>query len=263
MSTEQDAVLETAIDAARQAGRALLDAASRDIEVIEEMPGDIKLVMDQRAEEIIVRTVLGRFPDHRILAEERGEDGGSGAVRWVIDPLDGTTNYARRLPNWCTCVAATREDEPFVGVVYDPLRDQMFWAQRGGGAFLNGEPIHVNERHAVEGSLFAYGVYHRQPASVEAWLHRAPMLTPLARSTRNVGSAGLHVAYVAAGMVDAFFEYGVFPWDVSAGTVLVREAGGKVSSWPAADGALDYVAASAGLHDALLDLEFWPWRGPG
>lgn len=258
---DQESILETAIQAAKAAGAELRAACEREIEVVREMPGDIKLAMDQRAEEIIIQTVLGRFPDHRVLSEECGVAGGSGDVQWIIDPLDGTTNYSRRLPFWCTCIAAAREGDPFVGVVHDPLRDQMFWASRGAGAYLNGHPIHVSDKSDADGCIIAFGIYHRAPQSVEAWLERTPVLTRLARSTRNIGSAGLHMAYVACGVVDAFVEYKVFPWDVAAGVVLVREAGGKVTQWPVEDGGIDIVAAPPGVHDGLLATGLWP-RSP-
>jgi myo-inositol-1(or 4)-monophosphatase len=236
----------------------LLQAASGEIEVEREMPGDIKLAMDRRAEELIVGTILGRFPDHRVLSEECGRAGGSGEVEWVIDPLDGTSNYSRRFPCWCTCVAASRHGEPFVGVVYDPTREEMFTARRGCGACLNGLPLRVSGRRVLGESILAYGIYHHAEWSVRAWERRMPVVTPLARSTRNVGSAGLHMAYVAAGRVDAFIEYGVFPWDVAAGIVLVREAGGRVSSWNVEEGALDIVAAAPGVYDALMATGLWP-----
>jgi len=255
---DYDAFLEVAVEAARRAGRELADASTREIEVIEEMPGDIKLVMDRRAEDIIIGTILDRFPDHSFMAEESGATDGAGDIEWVIDPLDGTTNYSRRIPHWCTCIAAVHGGEPVAGVVYDPLRDEMYTARQGGGAFLNGEPIRVNERDAIQGSIIAWGIYHRQAQSVEKWRVRAPKLAMLARSTRNVGSAGLHTAYVACGRVDAFVESGVFPWDVTAGIVLVREAGGRVSHWPVEGGALDIILASSGLHDALVGTGMWP-----
>ena len=258
MAESLDDMLGTAVEAARKAGVELIAASDREIEVIREEAGDIKLVMDRRAEEIIVGMILDRFPEHRILAEERGADGGQGDVEWVIDPLDGTTNYSRRIPNWCVCIGAVRDGEPVVGVVYDPLRNDLFTGRQGGGAFLNGKPLRVSDRTEIPGSVIAFGIYHRQQESIAAWLDRTRVLALQIRSMRDVGSAGLHMAYVAAGMYDAFVEYAVFPWDVTAGIVLVQEAGGKATHWPIPNGGLDIVAAAPGVHDALLATGMWP-----
>ena len=250
-------MLETAVAAARRAGKELLGAWTGKIEVLSEDANDIKLVMDQRAEEIIVDTIRCRFPEHAILSEECGAMKGAD-VQWVVDPLDGTHNYYRRIPYWCTCIGAVRDGEPIVGVVYDPVHDHLFTAEKGKGAFLNGAPVRVSERSTIRGAVVAYGIYHRDPTSVRAWLTRTRAVTPYARSVRNLGAAGLHAAYVAAGLVEAFVQYGVWPWDVTAGFALVHEAGGKVSQWPVDDGAIDVVLATPGVHDELLATGLWP-----
>lgn len=249
--------LDAAAQAARLAGKELLEAWGGDIAVLHEDENDIKLAMDRRAEEVIVGHLSGRFPGHGFLAEEGGETAGEG-VQWVVDPLDGTHNYFRRIPFWCVCIAAVADGEPVAGVVYDPVHGHLFAARKGGGAYLNGRPIRVGTKPSLSGAVVAYGIYHREEKSVAAWLRRTPYISPRARSTRNLGAGGLHTAYVAAGMVDAFAQYGVRPWDITAGIVLVREAGGVATCWPCGDGGLDVLFASPEVHEEMLRSGLWP-----
>lgn len=250
-------LLETAVQAARLAGRELLSAWSDRLEVVYEDEGDIKLEMDRRAEGIIVETIRRRFPGHALLSEECGEIGGKD-VQWVIDPLDGTHNYFRRIPCWCVSIGAVIGGDPRVGVIYDPVHERLYTGERGKGVRVNGEPVSVSERQSLSGSVLAFGCYHRDKASVDAWLRRTGWVTPRARSVRNMGAAAMHCAFVASGVVDGFVEYGVRAWDVTAGVALVLEAGGRVSQWAHRDGAIDIVAATPQVHDELLASGLWP-----
>ena len=254
-------MLGTAIRAARLAGAELLSAWRGELTVLAEDGNDVKLEMDRRAEAIVMETISEAHPDHGFLCEESGETTGEGGIVWVVDPLDGTHNYFRGLPFWCTCVGATRGSEPFLGVIYDAVHDRLFTAETGKGAFLNGEPIRVSPRESLYGSLVAYGIYHSAKDSNDAWMLRGPIITPLVRAVRNIGSAGLHCAYVASGNLDAFLQYGVSPWDVTAGFVLVREAGGAVTCNELGDGSLDVLVATPGVHAELVGLGLWERQG--
>ncbi|HRU06577.1 MAG TPA: inositol monophosphatase family protein [Candidatus Brocadiia bacterium] len=249
-------MLETAILAARRAGQELLAAWTGELEVLSEDAGDIKLAMDRRAEDIILSAIRRRFPGHAILSEERGRVQGA-EFTWVVDPLDGTHNYSRHVPYWCVCVAAYHGNEPFLGVVYDPIHNHLFSAERGKGAFLNGQPIRVNAERRLPQAVVAFGCYHKLENSVRSWMRRTQVITPAARSTRNFGAAGLHCAYAAAGWADAFVEYGVMPWDVGAGHAIVLEAGGRFISWPVEDGGLDVVMGAPLVCEDLLALGLW------
>ena len=256
--------LDIATAAARLAGEELLSAWRGELEVLAEDANDIKLAMDRRAEAVILETIRAAFPDHSFLCEESGETEGEGDTQWVIDPLDGTHNYFRRIPCWCVCVGAVRNGVPALGVIYDPVHDHMFTAEAGKGAFLNGERISVSGRESLRGSVVAYGIYHSEETSARAWLRRSRTVTPLARSLRTLGSAGLHCAYVAAGWMDAYVQYGVSPWDVTAGFALVTEAGGAASSWPVENaGGLDVALATPAVYEELMATGLWPLEDEG
>jgi myo-inositol-1(or 4)-monophosphatase len=250
--------LDAAVEVARGAGAILAAGYGRATRV--ELKGAIDLVTEfDRASEAHVVAELGRrFPGHAIHAEESGEAAGTAgaACRWVVDPLDGTTNFAHGLPFFCVSLGLEIEGVRVLGVVHDPLRDECFAARRGGGgALLNGAPIRVSGATALERALggtgFPYDVMDR-PAETLRWF--APLL-PRLRGVRRLGSAALDLAYVACGRLDLFWEAKLHPWDVAAGVVLVEEAGGRVSDFAGAPVPFDpaTIAASNGpLHAALL-----------
>lgn len=249
-------MLDVAIKAARQAGRVLLDGLTREINVIRLESHDIKLEMDREAEACIVTTLRENFPDHAILAEEGGHIGGESDFTWVIDPLDGTYNYSRRIPFWCTSIGLLRGQEKILGVVFDPTRDELFHAAKGKGAFLNGEPMGVSNVEPLQHAVVSYAFPSRGEYLPHV-LRAAERLVHTAGKLRAMGSAALHLAYVACGRMDAFFEYGIHPWDVAAGTVLVREAGGKTTLRSHPDNALDIVASNGRIHEKILEQIGW------
>jgi len=242
-------MLNVALTAAREAGAALLEGSRAAIQVDREYHHDVKLAMDKKAEGIIVGRLRAAFPDHAILSEECGRLAGAAEYEWVIDPLDGTYNFFKRIPCWATSIALRRKGEPVLGVIYDPTRDEMFHAEQGKGVFLNGAPIRCSDVSDLRKATLAVAV-----TQTEAWRERnRETMTRLAREaakTRALGSAALHIAYVACGRLDIYYEYGIWPWDVSAGMVMVREAGGKVSSRSHADGSMTVLASAAGVHEA-------------
>jgi myo-inositol-1(or 4)-monophosphatase len=245
---------ETAASAARSAGALLLEVLRKERQV--QFKGEIDLVtdVDRRSEQAIVSILLSRFPEHRILAEE-GTTGGNGSeYRWIIDPLDGTTNYTHRYPHFAVSLAVERDGELLVGVVYDPVRDELFQAQVGGGAFVNGHPLRVSSVSQLLRSLTSTGFpYDRQRfgPSLRKWEH----FIRHCQAVRRDGSAALDLCYVAAGRFDGFWEDHLHPWDAAAGVLLVREAGGVVTDSRGEEVDLftgDIVATNGLLHASML-----------
>jgi len=223
-------MLELAIRAAREAGAILRESAGRRFQVSHK--GRINLVteVDLASERHIKELIGARYPGHRILAEESGaSEAGASDYCWLIDPLDGTTNYAHGCPPYCVSIGVERRGEMVVGVIYDPTRDELFAAERGAGATLNGEPIRVSEVGALDHALvvtgFPYDVRERIDEYLPAWRE----FLRHAQGVRRLGAAAIDLAYVAAGRLDGFWESGLNPWDAAAGWVIVEEAGGRVT----------------------------------
>jgi myo-inositol-1(or 4)-monophosphatase len=253
VSADLDALSEAAHELARSAGRILLEGHGR--RHTAERKGRIDLVteFDRRSEALILQGLARRFPDHAVTAEESGARPGA-VVRWFVDPLDGTTNYAHNYPFFAVSIAAEVEGSLAAGVVHDPLREETFSAVRGRGAACNGKPIGVSAVGSVEDALlvtgFPYDVREHPERSIplfEAFLGRA-------QGIRRDGSAALNLAYLACGRFDGFWETDLSPWDVAAGTLLVREAGGRVTDYAGSEFHVegDEVLASNGiLHDEM------------
>ena len=224
-------LLEAAVQIARGAGAILLDHAARGVEI--ERKGDVDLVTHagRASEEHIVGEIRRRFPEHGILAEERGSDGRQGRFLWVVDPLDGTTNFAHGVPLWSVSIGVRRDGETVAAVVFDPSREEMFTATRGGGAFLNGRAIRVTTPARLQDALLVTGFpYDIRTSDVDNLDHFLRfMKTSLA--VRRLGSAALDLAWVACGRFDGFWELKLHPWDLCAGALIVTEAGGIVTGF--------------------------------
>jgi myo-inositol-1(or 4)-monophosphatase len=251
---ESDRYRDVAVRAAVAAGQLLRQHYGRPQEI--EHKGEIDLVtaLDRRAEALIAEHVRAAFPDHAILAEEGTTGGASGEHRWLIDPLDGTTNYAHGLPIFCVSVAYERAGRVTLGVVYDPLHEELFLAEDGRGATLNGRPLRVSTTAALKDSLLATGFPYDR-ALFTASLARFEALLYQAQAVRRLGSAALDLCYVAAGRLDGYWERPIQPWDVAAGALLVREAGGRttnLASGPPDVYGSEIVATNGAIHDALL-----------
>lgn len=227
--TQYDDWLETALVAAREAGACIRDAW-RTAHMIESKGfRDILTETDTQAEAIILRRLRATYPDHAITSEEAGAGAGAqdaqATVRWLIDPVDGTTNFSRDNPNFSTSIAAVENGVPVAGVVYEPLRDLAFTAYAGGGAALNGEPIHVSGVTEIDESIFGIDT-PRDPVERRRMLAYVGRYLEHGRTLRALGSAALNIAYVAAGWVDGYFSVHMKPWDQAAGALIIREAGG-------------------------------------
>jgi len=222
---------------------------------------DIVTAADTEAETFIVRELLNLFPAHHIVGEEGGGQGAPAAsapYQWFVDPIDGTVNFASKLPHFCTSIALTTPDrQPLLGVIYDPTRRELFTAIRGGGAHLNGQPLHVTQTaeliDAVITSGFPYDKHTNPDNNLKEW---AAFLVKI-RGERRLGSAALDLCYLAAGRLDGYWEKDLKPWDVMAGILLVREAGGTVTDYqggttPQLQDRGRYVASNGILHAEML-----------
>ncbi|MFO8155626.1 MAG: inositol-1-monophosphatase [Pseudomonadota bacterium] len=233
-------MLNIAVRAARRAGSIIVRSA-RDIDRLTiEAKGhnDFVSEVDRAAEEAIIDIIHKAYPDHGFMAEESG-DSGSSDYQWIIDPLDGTTNFLHGFPQFAVSIALRHGNRLEQAVVYDPMREEMYTASRGSGAQLDGQRLRVAPRRQLEGSLLGTGFPFKQPEHLDAYLGMFRAFHPLAAGIRRPGSAALDLAYVAAGRLDGFWEIGLNPWDMAAGVLLVREAGGLVSDF---DGGEEYLA---------------------
>jgi myo-inositol-1(or 4)-monophosphatase len=250
-------MLTTAVKAARKAG-GIINRASFDLDkltVRSKRKNDFVSEVDHAAEEAIIGVLRDAYPAHGFLAEESGEKNARADYVWVIDPLDGTTNFLHGFPQYCVSIALLHKSVPQQAVVLDPTRNELFTATRGSGAFLNDRRIRVSRADRLEAALVGTGFPFRQIDNLERYV---TMLKTMMRGTagiRRAGAAALDLAWVAAGRMDAFWEIGLSPWDMAAGALLVREAGGLVGDFDGDDKYLDkgeIVAANAKVFAAML-----------
>jgi myo-inositol-1(or 4)-monophosphatase len=229
--------VNVAVRAARAAGQIILRHMNRleGLAVVEKQHLDFVSEVDRTAEAEIIRELKRAYPQHAFLAEESGATG-KNKNTWVIDPLDGTHNYLRGFPHFSVSIALLEHGDPIIGVVLDPLRNEVFTASKGDGAFVNDRRMRVGKRDGLEGALLATGFPFRQRAHLDAQLGMTRALLQQAEDIRRTGSAALDIAYVAAGRLDGFYEIGLKPWDMAAGVLLVREAGGKHCDFVGRDG---------------------------
>lgn len=254
-----DAMLSAALEAARQAGDELLARAAQQREVASKGYRDDVTDADTAAEQIVLAVLRAHFPQDAILSEEAGALEGGGCL-WIVDPLDGTTNYARGHPTFCVAVAAVVEGTPLVGVIHDPLRGHTFAARRGGGAALNGRAIRVSATAHLIDSVIGLDWAKSDQDRTET-LRRLEALAPRCRTVRSLGSAALALAYIAAGWLDAYFATGLHPWDTAAASLLIAEAGGTISGWEGESwivGQPAILATNGLLHSAILQT----WHAP-
>src|SRR5713101_8368534 len=251
-----DSFLEVAVDAARRAGGLLLGrlGSLRQIDY-KGSPSNIVTEMDRQAEALIVECIGRRFPDHAILAEEGGGKSGPATHRWIVDPLDGTTNYAHGMPFFAVSIALEVDGLVQIGVVFDPNRDECFTAMRGGGASLNGDRLRVSETPTLDESLLSTGYPYEIRKIQDNNLAEHAAFMVRCRSVREMGSAAINLALLAAGRLDAVWELKLGPWDVAAGCLMVEEAGGRVTTLdggPLDLGAPSVVASNGRIHDEIL-----------
>ncbi len=221
--------LNVMMKTARKAGRALLKdfGEVENLQVSSKGPGDFVSRADRTAEQTIREELLHARPSYGFLGEEGKEiDGEDPTRRWIVDPLDGTTNFLHGLPHWAISIALEHKGNVVAGVVYDPVKDEMFYAEKGGGAWLNESRLRVSGRHRMIESIFATGLPFAGRADLPETIQDLARILPSCAGVRRFGAAALDLAYVAAGRYDGFWERGLHIWDMAAGLIIVREAGG-------------------------------------
>ena len=225
-------MMTIAVRAARAAGNVIIRQIDhvQDLPVSEKSRNDFVTEVDRQAEAVIIDTILKAYPDHAILAEESGEQGKSEYI-WIIDPLDGTTNFLHGFPQFAVSIALQYRGLLHQAVIYDPLRQELFTASRGDGAYLNERRIRVSNRKHLDGALLGTGFPFKEGSRIEQYLGTFRTLFPRTAGIRRAGAASLDLAYVACGRLDGFWEFGLKPWDMAAGVLLIEEAGGMISDF--------------------------------
>ena len=244
--------LDAAIDAARAAGDLLRQNFGKPLHVNAAEAHDIKLEIDVRTQDLITESLLRKFPQHALYGEEGIVGDQTTEHQWVVDPLDGTVNYFYGVPHFCTSIALRFQKEVIVGVIYDPMRDELWTAQKGEAPQLNGKPITVSDRATLAEAVVSVGL-SKTATTIDAGMPLLQDMVHRARKCRLMGSAALDMAYVACGRFDAYIEQGISLWDVAAGWILVETAGGSVDLRPRADMKDKYsIIASNGVLDLQL-----------
>ena len=248
--------VEAAIEAARAAGTVLRRGYGKPKTIRHKAAIDLVTEFDEESERTIVQILRAAFPSYGFLLEETGTRHGAAAARWIVDPLDGTTNFAHDLPHFAVSIGLEQDGAMVVGVVYDPVLDELFVAEQGGPATLNGRPIQVSATADLLHALLATGP-PTDRSSVLAQRDHNAQLGLLAQGLRQTGSAALDLCYVAAGRLDGYFERGLNLWDIGAGMAIVTGAGGRVSTYagaPCNQTTTEIVASNGTIHAALIDL---------
>jgi len=249
-------LLNIAVKAARRAGDLIVRSLPRldSIKIDSKGRNDFVTDIDRQAEADIIATVRRSHPDHGFLGEESGRSG-SGETTWIIDPLDGTTNFLHGFPQFAVSIGVEQKGRLQQAVVYDPLRQELFTASRGEGAQLDGKKIRVSTQRTLEGALLGTGIpFRAQDSWVDDYLAMLKAMMGTAAGIRRAGAASLDLAYVAAGRLDGFWEFGLSPWDTAAGTLLIQEAGGRVGTPAGAEYALgrNVIAGNPKVYEGLV-----------
>jgi myo-inositol-1(or 4)-monophosphatase len=252
-------MIDIAREAAKSASKIIMDNFGKISlnDIKEKKRNDFLTFVDEQSENKIIKILLNAFPDHSILAEESGWKKHNSDYEWIIDPLDGTKNYISGIPVFSISIALRHKNKIQLGVVLDPIRNELFQAQRGEGAYLNGNKIQVSKRRNLEECLLATGFPFKQKQSLTSYVKCFQDIFQQSSGMRRMGSAAIDLAYVAAGRFDGFWELGLSPWDVAAGSIIIEEAGGKISDFWGEYSSLDsgYIAATNGhIHPALIKI---------
>ena len=251
-------MLNTAIRAARSAGDLILRSSDKvgSLHIDQKGRNDYASEVDRMAEREIINILKTAYPDHAILAEESGSHEGNDYI-WIIDPLDGTTNFLHGFPQYAVSIALKHKGKLEVGVIYDPLRDELFTAKRGGGAMLNNRKLRVTQQNSLKGALLGTGFPFKTDLHLNAYMGMFRSLTTECAGIRRAGAAALDLAYVAAGRLDGFWEIGIMEWDMAAGILLIKEAGGVVTDFSFNDNYLEsgnVIAGSPKMHQLMYGL---------
>lgn len=249
--------LEVAEKTAREAGVVLLENLGKVKKIEFKAKNSLVTEVDKLSEEIIINNIKKSFPSHDIFAEESGRHSENSDYLWLIDPIDGTTNYAHAYPFFSISIALEVKGEVEIGLVYDPVKDEMFTAEAGKGAYLNGELIKVSKSDSIEHSHVCTGFMHEIEWMVEANIKHFGNFIRRARAVRRDGSAALDVCYVACGRFDGFWELGLNPWDTAAAVLILEEAGGQVTTFSGDEYSIyikEILASNSIIHGQMMEI---------
>ena len=251
-------MLNIAVRAARRAGSIINRAAlgGDALEVKSKRANDFVTQVDRAAEEAIIDIVRKAYPDHGFLAEESGASSAQAEYRWIIDPLDGTTNFIHGFPQYCVSIGVEHRGALTQAVIYDPVKNELFTASKGRGAFLNDRRVRVSRCLRLQEALVGTGFPYREVGRIDLYMRQLKTLMQSSSGVRRAGAAALDLAYVACGRLDAFWELGLSPWDMAAGALLIQEAGGLVSDLKGEAGFMEsgeICAATPKLFPLLLE----------
>jgi myo-inositol-1(or 4)-monophosphatase len=252
-------LLSVAKEAALEAGEIHLTYFDKNKEISHKFNEfDLVTNADKMAEERIISIISGHFPDHGLLGEESGSHkGNSSDYTWVIDPIDGTTNYAHRFPHFAVSIGLLYQNKLYLGVVYDSFKNEMFWAVKGSGAYLNSDPIEVSKINSLNKSLLATGFPYERSTILEENLEYFRKFVYKAQAVRRPGAASLDLCYVACGRLDGFWELNLAPWDTAAGACIIQEAGGTVTNFETKEFDIhtkNVIASNTLIHDQMLEI---------
>ncbi|MFH1544704.1 MAG: inositol monophosphatase family protein [archaeon] len=248
---------KTAVKAAKEAGKIIMSQYGRAERLSDKSEKEILTKADLEAEKKIISTIKESFPDHSIYSEEKGKEETSSDYCWIIDPIDGTTNFAHGLPFFCTAIGLKQGEEIILGVVLDPFHEELFVAEKGKGAFMNGKRISVSRKTDLRDCFFATGFAYERGPLMEKTLSLIKTFLVKSKSFRRLGSAALDMCFVSCGRFDFYWEYNLRPWDIAASSIIVKEAGGTITQ---PDGTAlpefpSHVLASNGLlHEGLIKI---------
>jgi len=242
---------QVAVEAAHKAGYILLESLkNKELQIRHKSLVDLVTEADTASEKLIIEIIKQTFPSHNIISEEYGKEDKGSSYTWLIDPLDGTTNYAHGISHFSVSIALQKENDVIVGVVYDPCKNWLFSAVKSHGAYLNNNPITVSDTNELINALLATGFPYKSRESVLPMFNE---LIPRVRGIRRTGSAALDLCYVASGKFDGYWEFMMKPWDIYAGLLILKEAGGKVSYFNARqESRINIVASNGKIHEELL-----------
>jgi myo-inositol-1(or 4)-monophosphatase len=260
--------LQTAIDLARAAGEILTHYLTRDKQVEFKGRANLVTVADKESEALIIGGIRQRYPDHSILAEESGAHAtqGESGIRWIIDPLDGTTNFAHQYPFFCVSIGVEENGRIICGAVYDPFRDELFSGSRGMGSFLNGEKLRVSDVDRLSNALLMTGFPYNLRDHIDVLMAHFRGFLLESQAVRRGGSAALDLCYLAAGRVDGFWEMNLQPWDTAAAGLIAEEAGARITDYqgnPFSVYKKEILASNGGIHEEMKAVLAAPPRGAG
>lgn len=250
-------LMEFAQNLARQAGELLTEKFTKENQVYYKGSIDLVTEADKMSEELILREISRRYPEHGIMSEESDQKNEQAALRWIIDPLDGTTNYAHGFPFFCVSIALEEEGDVVLGVIYDPIRDELFTSEKQGGVYCNGRKLLISSVNDLSRSLLATGFPYDIRVSKDNNLNFFCAMAVKAQAIRRPGAAALDLAYLAAGRLDGFWELKLKPWDTAAGCLMVTEAGGIISDMEGKTWNLfspNLVASNGLIHEQMMSV---------